>query len=184
MSSQTEYDQVYAKRLATIEKDPQLTILSSMNQPRTNADSKASQYIVYTDYKPERQRNSFTVSVYTPFENVDKYGHSKAEYQSQLLFDVDRWANKMHITVLETLGSESRLAFYDFQNMGLAQLALKAFVNLARKAEVALIDGNISSFDKENYAKLRHIFEKYQFEFHVADEAQGIGKIKLNLNEA
>lgn len=182
MSSQTEYDQVYAKRMAAIEKDPQLTILSSMNQPQPNAESKATQYIVYTDFKPDQQQKSFTVSVYTPFENVDKYGHSKAEYQSQLLFDVDHWANKMHITVLETLGSESRLAFYDFQNMGLAQLALKAFVNLARKTGIALIDGNISSFDKDNYAKLQHIFEKYQFEFQVTDATQGIGKIKLNLN--
>lgn len=182
MSSQTEYDQVYAKRLAAIEKDPQFTILSSMNRPQSEADTKATQYIVYTDFKPDRHQKSFTISVYTPFENVDKYGHSKAEYQSQLLFDVDRWTNKMHITVLETLGSESRLAFYDFQNMGLAQLALKAFVNLARKTGIALIDGNISSFDKENYAKLQHIFEKYQFDFLVTDAEQGIGKIKLDLN--
>ncbi|WP_390410357.1 hypothetical protein [Lacticaseibacillus jixiensis] len=181
MSSQTEYDQVYAKRLAAIEKDPQFTILSSMNQPQPEGETKATQYIVYTDFKPDRQKNSFTVSVYTPFENVDKYGHSKAEYQSQLLFDFNRWTNKMHITVLETLGSESRLAFFDFQNMGLAQLALKAFLNLARKADVVTVDGNISSFDKENYAKLKHIFEKFQFDFHVTDEAAGIGKITLSL---
>lgn len=177
MSSQTEYDQVYAKRLAAIERDHQLTILSSMNQPQSDASKKATQYIVYTDYKPDSPAKSFTISVYTPFENVDKYGHSKAEFQSQLLFDTDRWQDKMHITVLETLGSESRLAFFDFQNMGLAQLALKAFMNLARKAEVGKIDGNISSFDKENYAKLKHIFEKYEFDFQMTDPKLGIGKI-------
>ncbi|MFD1484743.1 hypothetical protein ACFQ5J_05820 [Lacticaseibacillus baoqingensis] len=182
MSSQTEYDQVYAKRLAAIEKDPNFTILSSMNQPMQG--KQATQYIVYTDFKPDnQQQKSFTVSVYTPFENVDKYGHSKADYQSQLLFDVNHWENKMHITVLETLGSESRLAFFDFQNMGLAQLALKAFINLARKADIAMIDGNISSFDKDNFAKLQHIFEKYQFDLHVADPNQGIGKITMTLGD-
>ena len=34
MSVQTDYDEIYAKRLAAIEKDPALTILSSMDQRR------------------------------------------------------------------------------------------------------------------------------------------------------
>ncbi|WP_262316039.1 GNAT family N-acetyltransferase [Lacticaseibacillus parakribbianus] len=182
MSSQTEYDQVYAKRLAAIEKDPQFTILSSMNRPQADGETKATQYIVYTDYKLEdKKRNSFTVSVYTPFENVDKYGHSKADFQSQLLFDLNRWQATMHITVLETLGSESRLAFYDFQNMGLATLALKAFINLAKKAGVKTIDGNLSSFDRDNFAKLTHLFEKFGFAVTVMDAEQGIGKITLSV---
>lgn len=182
MSAQTEFDQVYAKRLAAIEKDPNLTILSSMDSPQPATDKQATQYIVYTDYKPGATRqNSFTVSVFTPFENVDKYGHAKADFQTQLLFDLDRWQSNAHITVLETLGSESRLAFYDFQNMGLAQLALKAFVNLAKKADVATIDGNISSFDKDNFAKLTHIFEKHHFTFDIADSKQGIAKITRSL---
>ena len=137
MSVQTDYDEIYAKRLAAIEKDPALTILSSMDQARPEGTTKATQYIVYTDYKANSSQTRFTISVYTPFENVDKYGHSKADFQSQLLVDVNRWSQRMHITVLETLGSESRLAFYDFQNMGLAQLALKAFVNLASRKLVS-----------------------------------------------
>ncbi|WP_179394658.1 hypothetical protein [Lacticaseibacillus absianus] len=182
MSAQLEYDQVYAKRLAAIEKDPQFTILSSMNRPPVAGDQKATQYIVYTDFKLENQkRNSFTISVYTPFENVDKYGHSKADFQSQLLFDLNRWANSMHITVLETLGSESRLAFYDFQNMGLAQLALRAFINLAKKANVTTIDGNLSSFDRDNFAKLEHLFGKFGFDLQIKDATQGIGKIRLEV---
>ncbi|WP_225047737.1 hypothetical protein [Lacticaseibacillus kribbianus] len=182
MSSQTEYDQVYAKRLAAIEKDPQFTILSSMNRPQAPGETTATQYIVYTDYKLEdKKRSSFTVSVYTPFENVDKYGHSKADFQSQLLFDLNRWQNTMHITVLETLGSESRLAFYDFQNMGLATLALKAFINLAKKAGITTIDGNLSSFDRDNFKKLTHLFSKFDFDITVMDSAQGIGKIALTV---
>ncbi|MFD1393023.1 hypothetical protein ACFQ3L_05380 [Lacticaseibacillus jixianensis] len=177
MSTQADYDDIYTKRLAAIEKDPALTILSSMNQPQ-QAGEKATQYIVYTDFKPDSRKSSFTVSVYTPFENVDKYGHSKADFQAQLLFDLNAWQKTMHITVLETLGSESRLAFYDFENMGLAQLALKAFINLAKKTEVAKIDGNISSFDKENFAKLDHIFTKFGFTVKVADPAQGIARIE------
>ncbi|WP_125705454.1 hypothetical protein [Lacticaseibacillus daqingensis] len=184
MTAQIEYDQVYAKRLAAIEKDPQYTILSSMNRPQASGEHQATQYIVYTDYKPDNlKRNSFTISVYTPFENVDKYGHSKADFQSQLLFDLNRWENSMHITVLETLGSESRLAFYDFQNMGLSQLALKAFINLAKKVDVAQIDGNLSSFDRENFAKLQHIFTKFAFTLKIADSDQGIGKILLTLKD-
>ncbi|MFD1432342.1 hypothetical protein [Lacticaseibacillus yichunensis] len=183
MSVQTDYDQAYTKRLAMIEKDPAYTILSSMNKPMAEAGGQVSQYIVYTDYQSKRQpRNSFSIFVYTPFENVDKYGHSKADFLAQLLFDIDHWKNTMHITVLETLGSESRLAFYDFQNMGLAQLALKAFINLARKADVKALDGNISSFDRDNFAKLQHIFTKFGFHCQTEDAEQGIGRITLKLN--
>lgn len=180
MSTQADYDDIYAKRLAAIEKDPALTILSSMNQPQI-AGEQATQYIVYTDFKPDARKTSFTISVYTPFENVDKYGHSKADFQAQLLFDLNAWQKTMHITVLETLGSESRLAFYDFQNMGLAQLALKAFINLAKKTDTTALDGNISSFDKENFAKLDHIFSKFGFTVKVADAEQGIAKIQKSL---
>lgn len=182
MSTQSDYDQVYAKRVAAIEKDPGLMILSSMNQPQPADQKKATQYVVYTDFQQKKERqNSFSIWVYTPFENVDKYDHSKADFQAQLLFDLNRWQNSAHITVLETLGSESRLAFYDFQNMGLAQLALKAFINLIKKSAVTTVDGNISSFDRDNFAKLQHIFEKFGFTFHVADADQGIAKITLTL---
>ena len=87
----------------------------------------------------------------------------------------------MHITVLETLGSESRLTFYDFENMGLAQLALKAFINLAMKADIAQVDGTISSFDKVNLTKLRHIFTKFGFTIKLTDPQTGIGKISRKM---
>lgn len=180
MSTQSEYDQAYTKRLAAIEANTDYTVLSSMNQPQTG--EKVTQYIVYTDYRPDQTlRTSFSIFVYTPFENVDKYGHSKAEYQAQLLFEIDRWQAKMHITVLETLGSETRLAFYDFQNMGLAQLGLKAFVNLAKKAAMHLIEGNISSFDKEDSGKLQHLFEKFGFSFTADENIKGIARVRMTL---
>ena len=172
MTVQTEYQQAYNKRLAAIEADPRLTVLSSMNQPQDAAQKKVSQYIVFTDFKFDEQKQK---------TNVDKYGHSKADYQSQLLFETNRWDNGMHITVLETLGSESRLAFYDFENMGLAQLALKAFINLATKADIAQVDGTISSFDKVNLTKLRHIFTKFGFTIKLTDPQTGIGKISRKM---
>ena len=182
MTVQTEYQQAYNKRLAAIEADPRLTVLSSMNQPQDAAQKKVSQYIVFTDFKfDEQKQKTNSIYVYTTFENVDKYGHSKADYQSQLLFETNRWDNGMHITVLETLGSESRLAFYDFENMGLAQLALKAFINLATKADIAQVDGTISSFDKVNLTKLRHIFTKFGFTIKLTDPQTGIGKISRKM---
>ncbi|KRM72254.1 hypothetical protein [Lacticaseibacillus brantae] len=183
MTSQTEYSEIYAKRLAAIEKDPAYTVLSSMNQPMSETPETVTQYIVYTDFKfDQQQQKTNSIYVYTPFANVDKYGHSKADYQAQLLFETNKWNNHMHITVLETLGSESRLAFYDFQNLGLAQLALKALINLANRSEIELIKGNLSSFDKENFAKLQHIFNKFDFEVEVSDEQQGIGRIQRTLH--
>ncbi|KRO17208.1 hypothetical protein [Lacticaseibacillus saniviri] len=179
MTSETEYKEIYARRLAAIEKDSAYTILSSMNQPMADDATKATQYIVYTDFKfDQQQQKTNSIFVYTPFANVDKYGHSKADYQSQLLFETNKWTNEIHITVLETLGSESRLAFYDFQNLGLAQLALKSFMNLANKIEIHVVKGNLSSFDKDNFAKLTHIFSKFDFDVTITDETHGTGRIR------
>ena len=88
MTVQTEYEQAYHKRLAAIEADPQLTVLSSMNQPQESDQNDVRQYIVFTDFKADEQKQKTnSIYVYTPFENVDKYGHSKADYQAQL----DAW---------------------------------------------------------------------------------------------
>ena len=51
MTVQTEYEQAYHKRLAAIEADPQLTVLSSMNQPQESDQNDVRQYIVFTDFK-------------------------------------------------------------------------------------------------------------------------------------
>lgn len=56
MTVQTEYQQAYNKRLAAIEADPRLTVLSSMNQPQDAAQKKVSQYIVFTDFKFDEQK--------------------------------------------------------------------------------------------------------------------------------
>ena len=72
MTVQTEYQQAYNKRLAAIEADPRLTVLSSMNQPQDAAQKKVSQYIVFTDFKfDEQKQKTNSIYVYTPFENVD-----------------------------------------------------------------------------------------------------------------
>ncbi|WP_436667627.1 hypothetical protein [Latilactobacillus sakei] len=159
-----ENDQAFARKLAQIEADSSLTILSSMN--RAN-DEKVNQYIVYTDYQEGSQQTANSIFVYTPYANVDKFGHSKVEFQAQLLFETNKWKKQMHITVLETLGAETRLAVYDFQNLGLAQLAVKAFCNLANRLEIDQIDGNISTFNQESFNKVAHILKKYHFEIHA-----------------
>lgn len=160
----SENDQALARKLAQIEADTSLTILSSMNRKN---DEKVNQYIVYTDYQEGSQQTTNSIFVYTPYANVDKFGHSKVEFQAQLLFETNKWKKQMHITVLETLGAETRLAVYDFQNLGLAQLAVKAFCNLANRAEIDQIDGNISTFDRESFNKVTHILKKYEFEVNA-----------------
>ncbi len=178
MVSQEEYTELYKKRLAIIEDDPQYTILASMNKPMGDDAERVTQYIVYTDFKKDGQKvKTSSIYVYTPYSNVDKYGHSKADFQAQLLFELNEWDATMHITVLETLGSESRLAFFDYQNYGLAQLALRSLLNLANKLGVKTIDGNISSFDKEKFAKIIHIFEKFSFDVTIKDADHGIGRL-------
>ena len=168
----SENDQAFARKLAQIEADSKLTILSSMNQ---TSDDGVKQYVVYTDYREGGQRESTnSIFVYTPYANVDKFGHSIVDFQAQLLFETNKWKNEMHITVLETLGAASRLAVYDYQNLGLAQLAVKAFCNLANKLEIETIDGNISTFARESFNKVEHILTKYGFEVKAAPgEASG-----------
>ena len=67
MTVQTEYQQAYNKRLAAIEADPRLTVLSSMNQPQDAAQKKVSQYIVFTDFKfDEQKQKTNSIYVYKP----------------------------------------------------------------------------------------------------------------------
>jgi hypothetical protein len=182
MVSQEEYTELYKKRLSMIEDDPQFTVLASMNKPMDEGSTHVTQYIVYTDFKKDGQKvKTSSIFVYTPYANIDKYGHSKADFQAQLLFELNEWEGSMHITVLETLGSESRLAFFDYQNLGLAQLALKSLMSLANKLGVKTIDGNISSFDKEKFAKIVHIYKKFDFDVAVKDEEHGIGRLHKGL---
>lgn len=182
MASQSDYTELYNKRMALIEDNPQYTILASMNKPMVEGATRVTQYIVYTDFKNDGQKEkTSSIFVYTPYANVDKYGHSKADFQAQLLFELNDWDKQIHITVLETLGSESRLAFFDYQNLGLAQLALQSLLNLANKLGVQTISGNISSFDKEKFDKIVYIFNKFTFDVKVINPTHGIGKIYKSL---
>ena len=67
--------------------------------------------------------------------------------------------------------------------MGLAQLALKAFINLATKADIAQVDGTISSFDKVNLTKLRHIFTKFGFTIKLTDPQLVLAKSVVRCND-
>lgn len=185
MAPQSEAEQAlqkaYAERLAAIKADTSLTILEQSNEQTT---AKIKPYVVYTNFNRDRiEQKSCSVFVYTPYANVDKYGHSKTDYQCELLFEYNAWERNIHMTVLETLGSESQLAFYDFQNHGLAQLALKNLLAQAQANQVQSIDGNISSFDGTNLAKVKHLFQKFGFTVKIQDEARGLASVKLILAE-
>ncbi|WP_238595653.1 hypothetical protein [Loigolactobacillus backii] len=171
----------YAERLTAIEADADLTILEK--QDRIEAQpKKITPYIVYTNLNRERfNERSCSVFVYTPYANVDKYGHSKTDYQSELLFEYSAWDNEIHMTVLETLGSESQLAFYDFQNHGMAQLAIINLLKIARKINVTEIEGNVSSFDGEGLKKVIYLLSKFGFTFDIQDKKQGLASFKLKL---
>ena len=49
------------------------------------------------------------------------------------------------------------------------------------KADIAQVDGTISSFDKVNLTKLRHIFTKFGFTIKLTDPQTGIGKISRKM---
>lgn len=169
MKTQIDYNKVYAKQLAYLEQSPDYTILSYMNKP-FKAGEKISQYVVYTDFKPQVDSiKCYSIFVYSPFANANKQGYPKANFQSQLLFETNVWEKKLHLTLLETLGSESHLAFYDFQNMGLAQIALRSFINLAVRNEYRLIEGNITTFDVTSFDKIKHILNKEKFVVNAND---------------
>ncbi|KRK75971.1 hypothetical protein FC16_GL000343 [Loigolactobacillus coryniformis subsp. torquens DSM 20004 = KCTC 3535] len=173
----------YQERLAAIEANSRLTILDKVVD--YSADSQpVTPYIVYTDFnRAQLNEKSSSIFVYTAYENVDKYGHSKTDYQNELLFEYDAWAKAIHITVLETLGAESQLAFYDFQNHGLAQLSLRYLLKIARANQVVKIDGNVSSFDGESLKKVMALFEKFGFEFKIQNAQQGLASFYLTLAE-
>lgn len=47
----------FETRLKTIEADPNLIVLTTMDQPQLNDKDKVSQYIVYTNFKPGSKNN-------------------------------------------------------------------------------------------------------------------------------
>lgn len=170
----------FETRLKTIEADPNLIVLTTMDQPQLNDKDKVSQYIVYTNFKPGlKKQQTAAIFVYTPLENIDHYQNNKVDYQSELLFEFDPWDKKIHISVLETLGAASKLAFYDYQNHGLAQMALQALIKIAKKHEIETIDGMLSSFDGDDWDRVNHLFGKFDFATIAADKTRGVAIYRL-----
>nr|SFZ88435.1 FIG00743435: hypothetical protein [Loigolactobacillus rennini] len=173
-------EKAYQERLTAIKANSDLTILDMDSTYRAKSQP-VTPYIVYTDFDRAQNEKSSSIFVYTAYENVDKYGHSKTDYQNELLFNYDVWSKTIHITVLETLGAESQLAFYDFQNHGLAQLALSHLIQVARQKQVKAIDGNVSSFDGDSLKKVMALYQKFNFDFKVQDQQQGLASFNLLL---
>lgn len=66
MTVQTEYEQAYHKRLAAIEADPQLTVLSSMNQPQESDQMTCANILSSPILKPmNRNKNQLDLRLHT-----------------------------------------------------------------------------------------------------------------------
>ncbi|MFD1671834.1 hypothetical protein ACFQ5M_07000 [Agrilactobacillus yilanensis] len=182
MQQQSTLAKAFETRLKAIEADPNLTVLKTMDQPQSDIHGQVTQYIVYTNFKASlKKQQTASIFVYTPLENIDHYRNNKVDYQSQLLFEYDPWDKKIHISVLETLGAASRLAFFDYQNHGLAQLAVQALIKIAKKNEITSINGMLSSFDGDDWDRVNHLFDKFSFETLAADKDRGLAIYRLNL---
>lgn len=184
MQQESTLAKAFETRLKTIEADPDLTVLKTMDQVQTEPHEKVTQYIVYTDFKTDStKQQTASIFVYTPLENIDHYKNNKVDFQSQLLFEYDPWDQKIHISVLETLGAASKLAFFDYQNRGLAQLALQALIRIAKKNGIASINGMLSSFDGDDWDRVNHLFTKFDFVRLAADKDRGVAIYRLELGK-
>lgn len=182
LQQQSTLAKAFATRLKAVEADPELRVLKTMDQPQVDIHDQVTQYIVYTNFKPNlKKKQTASIFVYTPMENIDHYRNNKVDFQSQLLFEYDPWDKKIHISVLETLGAASRLAFFDYQNHGLAQLALQALIRLAKKNEIASINGMLSSFDGDDWDRVNHLFTKFNFETLALNKDKGLAIYRLTL---
>lgn len=175
-------DGLFEQRMLTIEQNPHYRVLRSANV-RAKVEHKITQYIVYTDFiKYEGQQKTASIFVYTPWQNSNAHGKELTDYQTQLLFDYNGWDQSIHIVVLETLGAASKLAFYDYQNYGLATLAVSALIKLARRLNVKTITCAVSSFDGANqWDCVCHIFEKAGFVLQQTSSQVKNGQFTLQL---
>ncbi|MFD1465804.1 hypothetical protein ACFQ4L_06995 [Lapidilactobacillus mulanensis] len=172
------------KRMKEIETSLQLRLMRSANNDVPLIDQHIQQYLVYTDFKIDQiKEKTNSIFVYTPWMNLDSQGRIRTDFQNQLLFDYNGWDHSMHIAVLETLGAASQLAFFDYQNHGLAQLSLQALIKLAERTEVQTIDASLSSFDGgDDFKRIIYLFEKIGFEVVNQDEAKGVARFEYSLN--
>lgn len=169
------------QRMKEIEANSELRLLRSENNdvPLADDNRHIQQYLVYTDFQfDNKMQKTNSIFVYTPWMNLDSQGRTRTDFQNQLLFEYNGWEKKAHITVLETLGSASQLAFFDYQNHGLAQLSLRALIRLAQRMDVTTIDAALSSFDGEDdFKRIKNLFTKVGFT--VADENKDLGIAKF-----
>lgn len=166
------------QRMKEIEANSDLRLLRSENNDVPLVDDHIQQYLVYTDFQlDQRMQKTNSIFVYTPWMNLDSQGRTRTDFQNQLLFEYNGWEKKMHITVLETLGSASQLAFFDYQNHGLSQLSLQALIKLAQRTDVKTIDATLSSFDGEDdYKRIKNLFTKVGFTVDNENKDLGIAK--------
>ena len=115
--------------------------------------------------------------------NLDSQGRIRTDFQNQLLFDYDGWQKQIHIAVLETLGAASKLAFFDYQNHGLAQLSLAALIKLARRLEIKKIDASLSSFDGgDDFQRIIYLYQKAGFTVVQQDLTKGLATFEYELD--
>lgn len=166
----------FQQRLQALEENPELKVLRSANDEMPLQGQQIQQYIVYTDFHHDQHmEKTNSIFVYTPWMNTDSQGRSRTDFQNQLLFDYDGWQHQIHIAVLETLGAASKLAFFDYQNHGLAQLSLRALIKLAQRLDVQTIDASLSSFDGgDDGQRIIDLFEKCGFRANNQDLSKGI----------
>lgn len=173
----------FQRRLQELEKSSEFRVLRSANNQTPLVDQRLEQYIVYTDFQfDQRMKKTNSIFVYTPWMNVDSQGRSRTDYQNQLLFDYDGWQHTIHITVLETLGAASRLAFFDYQDRGLARLSLEALLKLARRLNVDTVTASLSSFDGDkDFQRVVDLYKAAGFQVSQADADHGLAKFTFRL---
>ncbi|ERL63721.1 hypothetical protein L248_2239 [Schleiferilactobacillus shenzhenensis LY-73] len=172
-----------AARIKTIREDSELQVLAQLDQPTTN-EPIITQYVAYTDFhNAQEKKQTASIFVFTPYMNLDTHQHPIVEYQTQLMFHFDPWQKSIHVSVLETLGAASKLAFFDYQNHGLATVALQALIGLARKNGFATIDGVVSSFDgHDDLLRISDVLQKVGFKVQTDPANPHVGEYSYGLS--
>lgn len=175
---------VLSARIQEIRKDSQLHVLTQLDEPSGN-EPRVTQYVAYTDFSADQQqKQTASIYVFTPYKNLDNHNRAIIEYQTQLMFNYDPWQKTMHISVLETLGAASSLAFFDYQNHGLATVALKGLIGLARRNGYTHIDGVVSSFDGvDDLLRISDLFQKVGFSVQTNPSNPHVGEYSYALTK-
>ncbi|WP_125768144.1 GNAT family protein [Lapidilactobacillus wuchangensis] len=175
----------FQQRMQVLNESSELKVLRSANSEEPLHDQQIQQYIVYTDFHhDQRMAKTNSIFVYTPWMNTDSQGRPRTDFQNQLLFDYDGWQKQIHIAVLETLGAASKLAFFDYQNHGLAKLSLQSLIKLAQRLSVKTIDASLSSFDGgDDGQRVIKLFEECGFTANNQDLTKGIATFVYQLED-